>query len=125
MSVFSDKLLILISEKHITKNKMLSDLNLGKNSFLNWEKRGNIPNGEVLRKIADYFQVDVDYLISEEHKPLVIERNLQKNVNGNNNITITSSEDEQILALLKQMDIVQRSKAIIAINDIIREDRNG
>ena len=45
---------------------MLTDLHLGKNSFINWESRGTVPSGEVVTKIADYFDVTVDYLLTDD-----------------------------------------------------------
>ena len=58
----------LIKEHNISKSKFLSDLNLGKNSFVNWQERGTIPSGDVLIKIADYLNVSVDYLLGRtEH----------------------------------------------------------
>jgi transcriptional regulator with XRE-family HTH domain len=62
--MFLDVLNKLINEKGITKNKMLTDLHLGKNSFINWSERGTIPNGETLTKIASYFGVTVDHLLA-------------------------------------------------------------
>lgn len=60
---FLERLTYLINKKGITKNKFLNDLKLGKNSFINWEQRGNIPSGDVLIKIANYFDVSIDYLL--------------------------------------------------------------
>ncbi len=67
--MFLKKIDELLKNKKISRNKLLSDLNLGKNSFVNWEKRGNIPNGNTLQRIADYFDVSVDYLLSKEKAP--------------------------------------------------------
>jgi len=60
---FSDRLLELIAGKHITKNKLMTDLNYNKSSVLNWTQRGNIPSGDILQTLADYFNVSVDYLL--------------------------------------------------------------
>lgn len=60
---FAERVLELINEKQISKNKLLTDLNLSKNSFVNWIERGTIPGGDVLAKIAEYFDVSVDYLL--------------------------------------------------------------
>lgn len=68
---FVNRVLQLIEEKNITKNKLLTDLGLSKNSFVNWLERGNIPNGDVIVMIAKYFDVSVDYLLglsSERHR---------------------------------------------------------
>lgn len=71
--MFIKRLMALIEQKGITKNKMLSDLNLGKNSFVNWDNRGTIPGGETLASIAEYFDVSVDYLLgnTDTKKPAV------------------------------------------------------
>ena len=61
--MFLERTLDLIQKKGITKNKLLTDLHLSKNSFLNWSERGNIPSAEVVQKIADYLDVPLDYLL--------------------------------------------------------------
>ena len=61
--MFIKRLNALIAQKKTTKNKVLTDLKLGKNSFNNWETRGNIPDGETLIKLAAYFEVSIDYLL--------------------------------------------------------------
>lgn len=60
---FAERVLELINEKQISKNKLLTDLNLSKNSFVNWIERGTIPGGDVLGKIAEYFDVSFEYLL--------------------------------------------------------------
>lgn len=66
MTKFLENVLHLLSEKGISKNKMLTELKLGKNSFVNWESRGTIPSGTTLHKIAEYFNVSTDYLLGTE-----------------------------------------------------------
>ena len=62
---FVENVLELINKFGITKNKMLTDLNLSKNSFVDWTTRGTIPNGDTLAKIAEYFNVSTDYLLGK------------------------------------------------------------
>lgn len=66
---FIEIVLSLIDENKISKNKLLSDLNLSKNSFVNWTERGTIPNGDTILKIADYFGVSTDYLLGKTDTP--------------------------------------------------------
>jgi len=66
---FVDRILMLIKDRGITKNKMLMDLGLGKNSFVDWSKRGTSPSGETFIKIADYFEVSTDYLLGLSPNP--------------------------------------------------------
>lgn len=66
MTDFLKNVFALLQQKSVSKNKMLTDLKLGKNSFVNWENRGTIPGGETLHKIAEYFNVSTDYLLGTE-----------------------------------------------------------
>ena len=68
MEKFLENLYCLLNEKGITKNKFLGELNLGKKSFINWESRDTLPNGNTLVAIADYFDVSLDYLIGRKEK---------------------------------------------------------
>jgi len=61
---FIQNLTKLIEMRGITVNKLLKDLHMGKGTFATWKKRGTIPNGETLQKIADYFGVTIDYLLT-------------------------------------------------------------
>jgi transcriptional regulator with XRE-family HTH domain len=62
---FTDRLLDLIKEKGITTKKFLLDLDVNKNAMINWTKRGSTPNGEILKRMADYFDVSVDFLLGK------------------------------------------------------------
>ena len=66
--LFLDNLEHLLKTHGLHKAKMLRDLGLSRNAFINWEQRGNIPSGEILKKIADYFNVSVDELLGNEQK---------------------------------------------------------
>lgn len=66
--MFTEIVLDLIAKNGITKNKMLKDLKMGTGTFATWEKRGTIPSGETLSKIADYFGVSTDYLLGDKNK---------------------------------------------------------
>ena len=61
---FIERIFNLLDKKGISKNKMLSELKLSKNSFLNWSERNTTPSGEVIIKIANYFNVSTDYLLT-------------------------------------------------------------
>lgn len=65
---FTENVLKLIEQNGISKNKMLKDLGMGTGTFATWQKRGTIPSGETLSKIAAYFNVSTDYLLGNEQK---------------------------------------------------------
>lgn len=62
---FYDKLVLLIEERGITKNKLLTDLNLNRNSFGNWQKQGSKPRAETMERIAEYFNVTAESLSND------------------------------------------------------------
>jgi transcriptional regulator with XRE-family HTH domain len=66
--VFVERSLKLIEKMGITKNKLLIDLGLGKNSFVDWAG-GKTPSAETVLKIADYFNVSTDYLLGKSDNP--------------------------------------------------------
>jgi len=67
--MFLERVAALIASQKITRNKLLMDLNLDKSSFFNWERRGTIPSGDVVAKIAEYFHVSTDYLLGRTDDP--------------------------------------------------------
>lgn len=59
---FYDRLKSLMKETGTTQ-KQLSELGINKNSFNYWRTKGNVPKGDVLAKLAKYFDVSVPYLL--------------------------------------------------------------
>ena len=63
------------------------DLDISRGTVSNWKNKGASPNGEILQKIADYFDISVDYLLSGETKKS----------------PDTMSEDEEIMEYLNEL----------------------
>lgn len=63
---FYDKLIFLIEERGISKNKLLTDLNLNRNSIQNWQKQGSKPRTDTMAQIAEYFNVSVESLSNDD-----------------------------------------------------------
>lgn len=66
---FLHRVLDLITSNGISKNKLLTDIHINKNSFVDWDKNKTIPGGDVVAKIADYFNVSTDYLLGRTDDP--------------------------------------------------------
>ena len=69
---FYEILSTLMENKNVTKKQLSEKLPIGKNQFKYWETNGNIPNGETLIALSDFFDCSVDYLLgrSKQKKPL-------------------------------------------------------
>lgn len=67
--MFLSRVSALIESRGISKNKLLLETGINTNAFTNWGKRGTVPSGDVVVKIADYFHVSTDYLLGRTDDP--------------------------------------------------------
>lgn len=65
--MFYERLQALCKKKGISITKMLNELGLSTGSTGNW-KKGQLPKGDILIKIADYLDTSIDYIITGEYK---------------------------------------------------------
>ena len=65
--MFFDTLSALCQMKGISTYKACTDIGLNRAAVGKW-KKGTIPNGTTLSKLADYFNVTTDYLLTGEEK---------------------------------------------------------
>lgn len=59
----------LIKTKNIDAKTLSETLRIGKNSITYWRKNENLPSGDILIKLADYFGVSIDYLVGRTDNP--------------------------------------------------------
>ena len=61
----------LCKERNVASATVLTEIGISTSRTTNW-KKGAIPNGETLCKLADYFDVSIDYLLgrSKIKKPI-------------------------------------------------------
>lgn len=78
---FWDNFLSLCNQNSTSPNAVCSKLNFSTATATHW-KNGSIPKGDALIKIANYFNVSVDYLLGRVDKP---------------NITLLEKEERQLL----------------------------
>ena len=67
--MFFNNLQQLCSENNTTVTAVLKALNISTSKGTAW-KNGSIPNGEIVKLLASYFNVSTDYLLGNEEKPL-------------------------------------------------------
>ena len=64
-----EKIEELLKEKKISRNKLSKDIGISNATFYNWQKRGSVPKGDILQKIAQYLDTTTDYLLGDEDNP--------------------------------------------------------
>lgn len=68
MDKFGKTLKKLREDNNISATKFSEDLNIHRGTLSNWETGRRTPDSQTLLKIADYFNVTVDYLLGNENK---------------------------------------------------------
>lgn len=63
MTKFSEKLKELRLEKGFNQRELAKELGYSQPAIARWETNEQIPNIEVLAKVATYFNVSTDYLL--------------------------------------------------------------
>ena len=66
MDSFGKTLKTLRNSRNISATKLSEDLNIHRGSLSNWEPGRRTPDSEMLLKIANYFNVSVDYLLGND-----------------------------------------------------------
>ena len=60
------KILMLLDEKHMQQKELSDYLSLSKNTITGWKNGNNTSYMKYLPKIAEFFNVSVDYLLGKE-----------------------------------------------------------
>jgi transcriptional regulator with XRE-family HTH domain len=58
---FYTKLIELCKRKGVSRSKMADDIGISRSSPQGWAEKGAVPRFETMKKIADYFGVDISY----------------------------------------------------------------
>ncbi|MDR0830540.1 MAG: helix-turn-helix transcriptional regulator [Prevotellaceae bacterium] len=100
MEYFGKKLAELRKQKGISQDDLATDLNVSQSSISNYEAGNTTPDTETLKKIADYFQVPVSYLFSDDKFIF----NTEKNEGGNSGYMVNSTfyaVSEKLITMLE------------------------
>ena len=94
----ANKIRELVRENNTTISKMAKDIGQGKNIINSLEKQNSSPSLETICKIADYFNVSIDYIAGREEKnnlPNNIDQSVKDSIVEHNN-PIVSKENKEI-----------------------------
>ena len=65
---FSNNLRTLRREKHVTQKQLEAHLCLSRSTIAGYETKSHQPDFATLEKLADFFEVSIDYLIIGNQK---------------------------------------------------------
>lgn len=94
MPNFTDRLKQLRVQNNITQKGLAGILNVSQNAVYNWENGKCEPSIEMLKKIANYFNVSLDYLMGESiHTP-------KQNKSNNNYYNSAENNNQDLINLV-------------------------
>ena len=73
--MFYDKFAELCARRGVSCKRAVMDMGLSNSLATKWKNTNAVPNGVTLQKIADYFNVSMEYLVNDaadENKPAAI-----------------------------------------------------
>lgn len=96
MSIFSERLKQLRKHNNLTQKSLGQNLSLGESTISMYELGEREPNFETLEILADYFNVDIDYLLGKSDKTTKLD------IYGNHNDNLNYFADKPEMLELYQ-----------------------
>lgn len=126
--MFYERLEKICLRNGITVSALVKALGLSTSKVTAW-KKGSVPKGEVLVKIADYFGLSLDYILCRTDD--IVEVNSHNTISGNNNIvgngnTIgerLSAQENALLEIFKKMDVIKQSQLLAYAAELEKKRR--
>ncbi len=109
-----ERILELAEKNNMTANKLLVECKLPSNAMSYWKQGTKKPGIEALIKIADYFNISLDYLVGRKQ---TINSNTQ-----NDTILNTNNDIKQFIQYWEQMDEFQKASIIGFAQGLIEKD---
>ena len=109
--MFSDNLKRLRKAKGITQTQFATEFNISAGTIAMWETGKRMPDTEMLRRIAQFFNVSIDYLLDNEKSPSSIDEGLP--------------DDDEIIILnrnAKKLSPEQQKLLIDVVRQMLKED---
>lgn len=106
MITFGERLKELRKQKKLTQQQLADIFYLNKSSISRYENNGQMPENEILQKLADFFEVSIDYLlgrISEQNPPVT---EFKPELTKKDKINI-EKEAQQMIDNLENADVVE------------------
>lgn len=105
-----NRILSLLDENKVTAKQLATDTGLAQSSVTDWKKGRSKPSAEAIIKIAEYFGVTTDYILTG------------KESNQSTTVTQELTENEkEILALLNQFDERTQLKFLGRVEALAKE----
>lgn len=132
---FSELVKLECKRKNIKIGDLLESCNLNKGFISDLSRKNKTPSADNVLKIAEYLEVSVDYLLGRTDNPKLMSSSYKNILNSpfNNQLAEGSrlefnalsknqqSDNKELMELINQLPLVERSEIIVMINNIIKK----
>ena len=115
--MFWNRFYELCQRQNVSPNAVAKELGISSGAVTEW-KKGRVPRHTLLEKIADYFNVSVDYLLGKQDSPLV--HTVVSDDNTTQSVELTPQEAD-LLEKLKQLDDDQAKQMLDYLEFLIQQ----
>ena len=116
MSKFSERLKLLRNNVLISQQYLADIIGISKSSINMYERGEREPSLETLEAIADYFNVDMDYLLGRQDIPRRIDLSSRLSMDASSSlISLTSHEHDVITSYRNQPDMQPAVDRILGV----------
>ena len=118
MEKIGEKIKILRTKFGLTQKEVADALKIERSTYTYYELGKTIPNWNVVKKLAQIFQIAPYDLLEEQNKYIMSDILSKSNNSENINICNLSSEEKKIILTLRTLSLKDKTKAINSIDKI-------
>jgi transcriptional regulator with XRE-family HTH domain len=118
--MFPDRMVALMKQKKITKKQICADVGIGINQIKYWETNHNIPDADVVQKIADYLGTNASYLLE-----LGTEHEFLQTFAQEKDPPKISESEEQLLALFREVPEADQEMVLMMIQSALSSRKSA
>ncbi|MCM1400323.1 MAG: helix-turn-helix domain-containing protein [Clostridium sp.] len=106
MSNFKNIILKLRKERGFNQEQLAKELRVSKSTIGMWETGGRLPSSELYEQIADYFNVDIDYLYGRTS----IRQKIHYNEDGTEYATNQNNDSDMVIIQRERSKMTEKEK---------------
>ena len=106
----SQRILEIMEQKHIKQKTLADYTGISTSAISDWKKKGTNPSVDKIVAISECLGVSIDYLLGKTQE-----------IAPPKELIIQSNEKEELLELINSLSLVDRSKVIVFIDELINK----
>ncbi|WP_160198120.1 helix-turn-helix domain-containing protein [Senegalia massiliensis] len=116
-NMFTENLKKLRNERNLTQGELAQKIEVSRTTIASYEQGWGRPSQKSMVKLAEFFDVSIEYLkgatIPDETKEIVESKNKYFDISNHLNILISIMEDEERIIKIKEEELAENKREYI------------